>query len=696
MTANTDAPVNTVSSLAQRALITAMDLPDPALEPIIERCREQVSAKGYMALIEVVHDAQRQGHTDRRLAYFEALALRHLGRVDDALALLNDLIVKQPRYSRAYLELGHCYVAKRAADQAIHHYQKAVEINPALPSVWEQLAGLYRMVGEPARAQAALQQAMTIRQMPEPVIVATGWFVDGELVQAEQLTRDYIAKHGDHFEAMRLLARIGAAMEIYDDAEILLKEVVKRVPDYHAARQDLACVLLDRHKYAEAHQELVQLVQQFPDNAHFQTLMATAVVGLGQHRQAIELYKKALLAGNKDARALAEIELSIAHSHKTIGATPQAIEHYRRAIQHRGEYGDAYWSLANLKTYRFTDREIESMAAAITKPHIALDDQIHLSFALAKGYEDREEYAQAWHYYELGNQLKRQNSRYRPEVIELNTHNQKTVCTQAFFSARQQFGRDVRTPIFILGLPRSGSTLLEQILASHSQVEGTQELANIPRLVVELQGRNPDLNDPKYPKVLAELPAEFFIQQADQYLHDTSVYRSQKPHFIDKMPNNFRHIGLIHLMFPNAAIIDARREPMACCFGNFKQLFARGQEFSYSIEDIARYYRTYLELMEHWDTVLPGRVLRVHHGDVVADLDSSVRRILDYCGLPFEPQCLEFYKTNRSVRTASSEQVRQPIYTEGMEQWRHFEPWLSPLRLKLGDALTRFKSPAHG
>ena len=286
-------------------------------------------------------------------------------------------------------------------------------------------------------------------------------------------------------------------------------------------------------------------------------------------------------------------------------------------------------------------------------------------------------YERSFRFYERGNALKRAESRYRAELLEQNTANQKRICTREFFLERAGYGAASREPIFILGMPRAGSTLLEQILASHSQVEGTQELANVPRAVLDLQGYNPDLNNPRYPGCLAAMPADEFRALGEKYLADTKVYRSGgKPHFIDKMPNNFRHVGLIHLMLPNAKIIDARREPMACCFGNFKQLYARGQEFVYSVDDIARYYRTYLELMEHWDAALPGRVLRVHHEDVVDDLEGSVRRILEYCELPFEPACLEFHRTERSIRTASSEQVRQPIYREGLDQWKNYEPWL--------------------
>jgi hypothetical protein len=299
--------------------------------------------------------------------------------------------------------------------------------------------------------------------------------------------------------------------------------------------------------------------------------------------------------------------------------------------------------------------------------------------------EDRAEYAESFEYYARGNALKKAEIDFRIEPIERNTRLQTAVCSREFFASRQGWGSQRKDPIFIVGLPRSGSTLLEQILASHSQVEGTMELADIPRLVQRLQGRNPNTLAPEYPGVLEKLTVEQLRRFGEQYLEDTRVYRTGKAFFIDKMPNNFRHIGLIHLILPNAKIIDARRDPMACCFSNFKQLFATGQEFTYGIDDIARYYRTYVELMNHWDRVLPGKILRVNHEDVVADLEDSVRRLLYFCGLDFEPGCLEFYKNERSVRTASSEQVRRPIYTEGLDQWRHYEPWLEPLKQALGE-----------
>ena len=452
-------------------------------------------------------------------------------------------------------------------------------------------------------------------------------------------------------------------------------------PDYRAARFDYARALLRRHKHAAALEQLEILLKLEPDNRVYKTTYATTWVGLGEHEKALGLYRELLV----DAPRAADLHLSVAHSLKTLGRRDESIEAYRQAAEARPDFGDAYWSLANLKTYRFTDAELETMIASEASPKIGMVDHYDMCFALGKALEDRGEYERSFRYYERGNALKRSKNYYRAEYVEWNTKLQKAVCTAEFFAAHQGVGAPDPDPIFIVGLPRSGSTLLEQILASHSAVEGTMELSDIASAIVDLEGHNKDPENPPYPGVLAKLSPKDFRRLGDKYLADTRVYRSGKPFFIDKMPNNFRHIGFIHLILPNAKIIDARREPMACCFSNFKQLFASGQDFTYSIEDIARYYRTYVELMAHWDAVLPGRLLRVEHEDVVENLEANVRRILDFCGLPFEPACLEFHKTERSIRTASSEQVRQPIFREGLDQWRNFEPWLGPLKQALGD-----------
>jgi tetratricopeptide (TPR) repeat protein len=661
------------------------------VESEVSRIRMLIKERRFADGVAAATALLRQVPENRDLLQLLALGQRQLIRTADALATLEQLERFHPGYSRLYQERGHCYVAMKDAPQAIQAFLQAVAINPALPASWGMLEGLYRMCGDAENAATAAAHVAKLKTLPQEVIAATGLFSDGDLAAAEKMIRAFLLAHGDHIEAMRLLARIGAALEVFDDAELLLGAVLERVPDYSAARYDYASVLLGRHKHSQALIELDKLLRVDPANRQYRTLQATAVVGLGDHSRAIALYQDLLRDAPPRSPNAAELHLSIAHSLKTLGRQTDAIGEYRAATQERADFGDAYWSLANLKTYRFMDAELESMRTAEAAPATGLIDRYHLCFALGKAYEDRGDYAESWGYYERGNALKRAESRYRPEVIELNTANQKSVCTRKFFEPRSGFGVASTAPIFVVGLPRSGSTLIEQILASHSAVEGTQELADIPRYVLELQGRERDFDSPRYPAVLAQLPIAESVRFAEKYLQDTRVYRTGKPRFIDKMPNNFRHIGFIHLMFPNAKIIDARREPMACCFGNLKQLFARGQEFTYSIEDIARYYRTYLELMEHWDAALPGRVLRVHHEDVVDDLERSVRLILDFCELPFEPACVEYHRTERSVRTASSEQVRQPIFREGLDQWRHFEPWLGPLRDTLGDALARYR-----
>jgi tetratricopeptide (TPR) repeat protein len=486
---------------------------------------------------------------------------------------------------------------------------------------------------------------------------------------------------------MRLLARIALAHDVLDEADILLGAVLTLAPDYAAARYDYAQTLTKRQKHAEAGVEIDRLLALDPTNVDYRILAATAAVGLGQNVRAIAIYEDM----RRDFPASWDVPLWMGHALKTVGRVPEAIEGYRAAAQARPDFGDAYWSLANLKTYRLTDEEMARMRVEEGSPTIALADRYHLCFALGKALEDRGETAESWQYYERGNALKRSESGYRPEPFETNTRLQKNVCTPAFFDARSGWGAPARDPIFVLGLPRSGSTLIEQILASHSQVEGTQELANIQRMVLDLQGADADDDAPRYPGALADLDAADCRALGERYLAETEVYRTGKAFFIDKMPNNFRHIGLIHLMLPNATIIDARREPMACCFSNLKQLFAQGQEFTYGVDDIARYYRTYLELMAHWDAALPGRVLRVHHEDVVDDLEGSVRRMLDHCGLPFEQPCVDFHKTQRSVRTPSSEQVRRPIFRDGLDQWKTYAPWLKPLKAALGDATVRYR-----
>jgi tetratricopeptide (TPR) repeat protein len=661
-------------------------------EQEILRLQELTRTGRYVAALAGIDPLLARHPEDRDLLYLAAMNLRYLNRVPDALELLRRLEQHHPRYSRLYQERGHCYVALRDAHRAVEAFRRGVDINQALPDSWQMLHGLYRMAGDQRNAATAAEHIAVLQQLPLPIIEAGSMFSDGELTRAESTVRAYLLQHGDHVEAMRLLARIGIQREVLDDAERLLESVLKLAPDYGAARADYASVLYKRQKHLQARLEMDMLLQLEPGNREYLKLYAAACVGLGDYEPIIRLYRQMLAEGAATGTETADLHLWLADLLRTVGRQPEALQEYHAAIAALPDSGEAWWSLANLKTYRFAEDEIARMRTVEAAPATSLVDRYHLCFALGKALEDLSQYEESWAFYERGNALKHAEVRYLPQITETHTRLSKQVCTKEFFAARQEWGVADPDSIFILGLPRSGSTLIEQILASHSEVEGTQELAVVARIVMELRGRGTDLDNPRYPGVLTELTAEQFMHFGERFLTETRVYRrTGRPFFIDKMPNNFRDIALIHLMLPNAKIIDARREPMACCFGNLKQLFSSGQEFSYNINDIARYYRTYLEIMRHWNVALPGRILTVHYEDVVDDLEGSVRRVLDFCGLSLEPACLEFHKSPRNVRTASSEQVRQPISREGIDQWRNYERWLAPLRAALGDAVTSYR-----
>jgi tetratricopeptide (TPR) repeat protein len=623
--------------------------------------------------------------------YLQAMSLRLVNHFDEALGVLDRLQQLHPRYSRLYEERGHCYAALSDAPKAIDAFWQAVNINAALPTSWQMLHTLYLGMGDEENAARIADRLATLRNLPAEIIEGGSLFADGEIVHAERVLRMYLAQHGEHIEAMRLLGRICIARGLRADAERLLEAVVQRAPGYRAARADYARALLAQHKYVRSRQEIQQLLELDPDNRTYLRQYGEACIRLGDYEPGISLYRR-LLGDAQPGRESAELHMWIAFSLRTKGHQTEAIQGYRAAIAAWPESGEAWWGLANLKTYRFSLDDIARMRAAEAAPATSLVDRYHLCFALGKALEDQNDYAESWSCYERGNALKRAEVRHLPRFAEAHVRESKQVCTREFFDTRRGWGVADADPIFILGLTRSGSTLIEQILASHSEVEGTHELADIQRIVTALRGRDTDIENPRYPGILAQLGTQDFRRFGERFMADTRIYRqTQRPFFIDKLPDNFRDIGLIHSMLPNAKIIDARREPMACCFGNLKQLFSGGQEFSYSIADVAHYYRNYLELMRHWNEALPGWILTVHHEDVVENLEGSVRRILDFCGLRFEPACLEFHKTERNVRTASSEQVRQPISREVVDRWRNYEPWLGPLKDGLGDALSTYR-----
>jgi len=632
------------------------------------------------------------GARDARLQEARSLRLEH--RVPEALAILAALEALHPRFSRLYQERGQCHVVLGDALSAIAALREAVRLNPTLPASWDMLEQLHRMRGDAAQAATAGRHLATLKQLPAEVVAANSLFADGDLPPAENVIRDYLVKDGANVGALRLLARIRLARDAPEEAESLLEAVLERAPDYHAARLDYAMVLLQRQKPLRARQEAETLLSQDSDNRDYLKQYGAACVALGDHEPMIDLYGRLLAGQACSAAEVADLRLWRANALKVTGRSQEAIADYQASLAARPDNGVAWFSLANLKIYRFTDDEVARMQTAEAQPALQEMDRVYLCFALGKALEDRGDHAASWRYYARGNGVRRVASRHRPEAAEACAVRMKRVFTPAFFADRAGWGVDDPAPIFILGLPRSGSTLIEQILASHSQVEGTQELTQIGRYAVELCGRDPDCDLPQDPEAFARLTARDVRALGERFLAETRTYRRLgRPFFIDKMPNNFWHIGLIQLMLPRSTIIDVRREPMACGFGNLKQLFGTANhEFTYGVEDIARHYRTYLDLMWHWDAVLPGRALRVHYEDVVEDLGGGVRRMLAHCALPFEPTCLAFHETRRSVRTPSSEQVRRPLGREGLDQWRHYEPWLAPLRDALGDALSGYRT----
>ncbi len=630
------------------------------------------------------------GPGDRDALLEQARDQRARNQLREALATLARLEALQPRFSRLYQERGHCFVLLRDAPRAIAALHEAVRLNPTLPASWDMLEQLYRMVGDTPQAATAAQHLATLRQLPAAIVAANSLIADGDAEPAETILRAYLRTDAGNVGAQRVLARLCSDRGADEDAEALLRSVLDRAPDYDAARLDYAMVLLQRQKYLAARHEAEHLLRQDSENRGYLKLYGAACVGLGDHEPVIDLYARLLADQPESATEIAELRLWRANALKIVGRGDEAVADYHAALAARSDYGVAWFGLANLKTYCFSDAEIARLRTAEEASDVAELDRIYLCFALGKALEDRAGFAESWTYYARGNALRRRTSRYRPHAAQACAQRLMQTLTVDFFAARVGWGVADPAPVFILGLPRSGSTLIEQILASHSRIEGTQELTEIGRYAAELCGSDPDSGLPLRPEALQRLTAADASALGAHFLSDTRAYRrTGRPFFIDKMPNNFWQIGFIHLILPNAIIIDVRREPMACGFSNFKQLFGTtNQEFSYGIDDIAHYYRAYLDMMRHWDAVLPGRVLRVHYEDVVGDLDASVRRILVHGGLAFEPACLTFHTTERSVRTPSSEQVRQPIGRDGLTQWRHYAPWLGPLRDALGDAVT--------
>ncbi len=645
-----------------------------------------IKARRFEDASRSLHQVLAHDPEDEQALFLLAACQRYLKHYEKAKETLETLVRRSPDYGRAFQERGHLFRDQGRALEAIQAYRDAVQYNPALLASWKSLTELLEATRQHDEASATRHQLARLESLPKPLVSVTDLLSEGKLLKAERLCRSFLKKVPHHVEAMRLLAEIGSRLGVLDDADLLLETAVQLEPDNIQLRLDYIQVLRKRQKFAAALSEAEALVERDPENSLYLSHLAIENMQSGNHDVALSLFDKILNKIPLDAATL----ISKGHALKTVGNQDEAVTSYKKAIAAKADSGDAYYALANLKTYSFSSQEIDDMLL-LSEQVVGRQDDVHISFALGKAFEDLKDYERSMASYTRGNDLKRALSRYDVDQMTAELAAQKDVCTPVFFRDRQDWGDQDAAPIFIVGLPRAGSTLLEQILASHSQVDGTLELPHILSLSQRLRRREMNDQRPGYPEILKELTASECQSFGREYVDGTAVHRQGAPRFTDKMPNNFRHIGLIHLMLPNARIIDARRSPLDCCFSGFKQLFAEGQEFTYGLREIGQYYSDYIDLMAHWDEVLPGKVLRVHYEDVVADLEREVRRILDHCDLPFEDACLTFHETERSVRTASSEQVRQPLYQSGIDQWRPYEQWLQPLKEALGDALTEYR-----
>ena len=622
------------------------------------------------------------GHPHARLIL--GAAHRRTGHTQSAIEVLAPLAREQSHSAPAHIELAVALGEAGRTTDAIAALRRALQLKPDSIDGWRLLAEQLDTIGDADgadRARAAHIKAAT--KDPRLMEAATA-LVDNNLPVAEVRLRTHIQSYPTDVAALRMLAEVAGRLRRYADAEDLLERCLELAPSFDAARTNYAVVLNRLGKPAKALLQIERLLVKDSRNPSYRSLQAAILANLGDYGESIAIYEAVL----EEFPQQSKIWMSYGHSLKTARRHSDAVSAYRRAIAMQSTLGEAYWSLANLKTFRFSGEDVLAMRHALAHDDLTDEDRLHFEFSLGKALEDAGEFAESFAHYDQGNAIRRKLHPYKAGDNTKFVRRSKAIFTADFFSARAGAGSPDRAPIFIVGLPRAGSTLIEQILASHSSVEGTMELPDIPRIAMEIIRRNERSGEVGFAEAVAALPPDELRALGEQYLADTrSQRKTDKPFFIDKMPNNCLYVGLIQIILPNAKIIDARRHPLGGCFSGFKQHFARGQNFSYGLDDIGRYYRDYVELMAHVDTVLPGRIHRVCYEAMIGDTEGEVRRLLEYCGLAFEEGCLRFYENDRAVRTASSEQVRQPIFRDGTDQWRQYESWLGPLKEALGPVL---------
>ena len=617
--------------------------------------------------------------------YLAAVSSRYLKQFDNSKKYIEQLLIIAPDMGRAYQELGHLNRDMGDEEKAVMHYRQACELNPALIAGWNFLYQYFIKNNNKPAADHALEQISKLQSLPGVLLYIDQILNEGRLGMAEAKCRAFLKENPTHTYAMSLLSDIANRLGYFDDAEFLLEKAVEFKPDDGDLRMKYASILRKKQKFAKTMEQVNILCDKYPENLNYQAQKASEIMQNGDHEKAINLLDDILSKNPYNFSTLT----SKGHAQKTLGRTDEAIKSYQSAYQIKPDHGEAFFSLANLKTYSFSENELDSMRGQVGRVDLSLRDKAYFHFALAQGCEVNEKYDEAFFHLERGNRIKNDQSQYSIERMEKELQAQIEVCDEALFRDLGKGGHEAKDPIFILGLPRAGSTLIEQILASHSMIDGTLELPNILSIAQSLRGDDIYGKLGNYPKSLESLTLDQRETLGKGYIEDTRMHRKDAPMFTDKMPNNFRHIGLIHLIMPNAKIIDARRYSLDCCFSMFKQLFAQGQEFSYGLAEAGSYYNNYVKLMDHWDRVLPNKVLKVNNEDIIEDLEGQVRRMLEFLELPYEEECISFYETDRSVRTASSEQVRRPINKDGMERWKPYSKHLKPLLNHLGEDLLK-------
>ena len=640
------------------------------------KIRELISSKEFKISLNYI-ESNKKKLSELDYWFYLSVNLRYLERYEEALSSLSNLLKINTTYGRAYQEFGHNYSKLNNKELALKAYLRAVKYNPSLQASWLGILGLENASEEIIKV--ADKNIIYLKNLPPELKSVLSFIHEGKLKKADDLCRYYLQNTPHHIEGMKLLATICSELHVYDDAEFLLESCLEFDANNLDTLIQYINILIKRQKYGQALESAEKMYQKFPNDINAQITYAVTLQQTDNQQDALNLYKNIL--NNNPSNY--QLHLSCGHLYKNFGEIDNSINAYKKSYKINNFCGDAYWSLANLKTYTFDDNEIIKLEEMVLDEYLDQEEKIYMHFALGKAYEDISDYKKSFNHYKQGNDLKLPYTKYKTKDFTNECINQIEICTSDLFEVKNNWGHSSNEPIFILGLPRVGSTLVEQILASHSKVDATHELPNILATSHKLNLRRAQNKESRYPDILLSLSAPQLKMIGENYIKDSEVFRKDGVYFIDKMPNNFRHIGLIKLILPNAKIIDIRRNSMSACFSCYKQLFAEGQEFTYSLERLGNYYNNYVDLMDHWNKVLPNQILSVNYEDLINNFEDTVKVILDYCKLPFEDACIEFYKSKRSVKTPSAQQVRQPIYTSGLDYWKNYDPYLDELKKHL-------------